>query len=277
MKAKPDQNTLMAYLYDELDAIQKASVEAYLSQNPEAAEELQSLKDTRDILSNLDDVHPEIPSFEIPEDSHVIPLPIKSRSGINPFIRNMLATAAMISFLLVVGALTQFKINYQDGNFSLGFGKESTPATTQNSNLAQFSEENVQQLVKQEIDKDKKLLITQLETLNKKINRFQELPKTDLNQQKILQKNEVNKLLEEFKEENLQTMLKLVSLAHEDQQKYTDELVGVFAKYLERRREQDLENIGNTLNDLQINQIKNQQETDRIIVKLIETVNLNNN
>ena len=72
-------------------------------------------------------------------------------------------------------------------------------------------------------------------------------------------------------------MLKLVSLAREDQQKYTDELVGVFAKYLERRREQDLENIDNTLNDLQINQIKNQQETDRIIVKLIETVNLNNN
>ena len=83
--------------------------------------------------------------------------------------------------------------------------------------------------------------------------------------------------MKEFKQENLQTMLKLVSLAREDQQKYTDELVGVFAKYLERRREQDLENISKSLSDMQINQIKNQQETDRIIVKLIETVNLNNN
>lgn len=283
MNAKPDKNTLMAYLYDELDEAQQAQVEAYLSEHPEMAEELKALEDTRSILSNLDDVMPDVPTFELPEEKEVIMLPSqKNTIWQNPFIRNMVASAAMLSFLLLVGALTQLHISFQDGNFNLSFGQKPVQIKDEmpNANLASnpnISKDSVQILIKQVVDQDKNFLVTQLEKLNSKVEQIEQKPISSRTQTDLLSKEEIDQLMGEFREDNIKTMLKLVSLAREDQQKYTDEIVGVFAEYLELRREQDLQNIGKSLNNLQINQIKSQQETDRIIVKLIETVNLNHN
>ncbi|MDX2302867.1 MAG: hypothetical protein NW226_08705 [Microscillaceae bacterium] len=280
MNAKPDQNTLMAYLYDELDATQKAEVEAYLTQHPELSEELYQLEETRNILSNLEGLEPEIPTFILPEKPPIslINIPKASKST---FLRNMLASAAMICLLMLLGSLTRLHIALENGNFSLSFGNQNSQNLSEDKKTSRlipgdYSEDSLQNLIKKEIEKDKSLLITQLEDLNKKINA---LPKPTISPQKspqeLLNRQDLDKLMLEFQEENLETMLKLLTLAHEDQQKYTNEILGVFAEYLERRREQDLQKIGQNLNNLQINQLKNQQETDRIIVKLIESVNIN--
>jgi anti-sigma factor RsiW len=56
MNYKPDEGTLMAYLYGELDAAETEKVEQYLQNNPHVREQLQQMNGVRKALGSLNDV-----------------------------------------------------------------------------------------------------------------------------------------------------------------------------------------------------------------------------
>ena len=54
MNYTPDEVTLINYVYGELSGEDKAKVEAYLNENPDLAEEIQGVNDTRKIMAAYD-------------------------------------------------------------------------------------------------------------------------------------------------------------------------------------------------------------------------------
>jgi hypothetical protein len=127
--------------------------------------------------------------------------------------------------------------------------------------------EEVNQLIISYLQKNKDSLNWQISQLE---NRLASQPKGKTGNE--LDNKTINLLLEQIRQENLKTMLKITELSAQQQQENVEKMFSSFARYYESQRNEDLQFIGTTLNNLQENQqstIKRQVMTDQILAKLI--------
>ncbi|MEM9390769.1 MAG: hypothetical protein AAGA02_09865, partial [Bacteroidota bacterium] len=115
----PDEITLTNYLYGELSEDERKKVEEYLKQNPAVAAEIKDLGSTREIMSAYEDkeVIPPLDLNKQPKSAHA--------SGVRKRISGIMAVAASVSLLLVVGYFTDFKFSYDDQGLFIGFKKQT--------------------------------------------------------------------------------------------------------------------------------------------------------
>ena len=256
MSYKPNEATLMAYLYDELSDEERRRVESYLAENEQVRKELEELGDARCILSGLKDKEVEVPSFVFNEPSKVVVSTVNSHGF---FWKRSLAIAASVSFILLAGYLTQFRMSVDNGNFQMGFGDQG------------FSDEVIELQIQEALARNG-------ETIDDKIADWQANVLQNVNHRvDAIGQEKLEEYLEQLRLQNIQTMMGLMESSELSQKKYTEDLLREFALYLDVQRQNDMDVIQagfeNLANDTQWNQMR----TNQILTNLIGSSEVSEN
>ena len=264
MKDRPIEIMLIDYLYGTLNGEDLKTVEEYLRDNPRTLEELEDLKHVRHMLKGFEDREVMEPNIIFQEKNKGF---FSSR-----FVQKAMTIAAGIILIMVTAFWMELKVRYSEGGFYLGFmGEEKTV----NSNEEEMREIIKEAMAGMEEQIDNKF--TGLESrLDEKISlareeneqgRMEELKKaTFVNQE------QVREYVNQMNQENKKAIQALFELNKEEQEIYMKTLLTDFNRYIEKRREADLEMI-----DLYVTQLKQdtevkQLETDQILASIINQV-----
>lgn len=267
MNYKPDEGTLMAYLYGELDAAETEQVEQYLKQHPQVREQLQQLGDVRKLMGTLTDAEVIAPPVFVDHEQRTIPF---WRAG---YFKVTMGIAASFLFLLVAARLIGPEITYSNGELHISF-KDAPEKTTQEQLL---TANEVQQMINSSLVKNNETIAANWEASNQQI---QESLQRNLNSNsaridKLLtvasqaSQDQVRTFVAGMQEENLKLMRDYFQLSAKDQQTYVENLLVDFTKYLNEQRKQDVMLFQTRINSIEKNTDQFKQETEQILASII--------
>src|SRR6187551_563973 len=95
MKYRPDESTLISYLYGELDAKESEKVQLYLQGNPEELAKMKQLMGVQEIMSNIGDKEVIAPPVFMDD------APWSSTIWFNGHLKTVIGIAASFLLLLV--------------------------------------------------------------------------------------------------------------------------------------------------------------------------------
>ena len=279
MSYKPDESVLLAYVYNELGAEDRAKLEQYLIEHPETKKELEEIKVTRSLLGKWPDQEVVEPSFVF-DNPKVL---VSSGSAWNSkLLQSIIGLAASIALLMMVGYFTNFQLskNNEGWNVSMGVPKQEIKPDTSPI----LTEENVKEWMQES-------MATNNEAILSRINEVQDDLSGELNQQKransmalasLKTNNQIDESLlqgyvDQLKDENKEILLSLVQASEVEQKQYVNQVLADFSTYLEQQRAYDLEIIQANFSNLRDNTEDNQLETNQLLASLITTVNNQNN
>ena len=277
MTEKPKEQELVDYIYGSMTKEEKLMFEKKLEQHPELQTELEELMQTQSLLGQVDDAEVIAPGFkEFSLWKHKwgeIPRAVWAISSI----------AASLLLLMTLGYFTNFGMQISREGFQLGYGNMSNAASIEEADVY---------LVKKEIDAllDAKILAARIDwekELDGTENTFQqqfaahkstqEEQISHLSQQdKSLTDEQILNFVAQMKDENKQQIANLFNATLQEQDKYVQQVLSEFAKYLNEQRQEDLKMIQANFMELRSNTDERQYETEKILTSIITTVNNQN-
>jgi hypothetical protein len=272
MSYKPDESALMAYLYGELQGEEKKHVEKYLTENSEAMRELQSMMDVRKILSVIEDKEVIAPPI-VMEDS-------RQRYFWNaPYIKTVISIAASLLLLLVAGKILDLRVSYSDNTAHIGFGepvmKTSDPVqpgltAQQVQDMINNSVQSNNQIVQASwTESQKKIDASIRKNMAMNADKFNDL----VQQASKASEGQISSYVASLKSENQQMVKDYFKLTTNEQQKYIENLLVDFAKYMNQQRTSDLEAIQMRMVNMEQNTTLFKQETEQILASIISNNN----
>lgn len=274
MNYKPDQVTLISYLYGELDAKETEKVLDYLNQNPEEFKKLQQLMDVRTALKHVEDKEVIAPPIFMDQGGHA------SRFWQASYFKTIMSIAASFLLLLVAARLIGPEISYSKGELRVSFNgtvpveqKQILPASTG------LTSNEVQEMINTSLVKNNELISTEWESNNK---RLQTSLQTSLasNSAKIddlmkvasqASQDQVRSFVAGLQEDNLRLMKDYLQLSAKDQKVYVENLLVDFSKYLQEQRKQDLMLFQTRMSSIEKNTDQFKQETEQILASIISS------
>lgn len=261
MNYKPEESTLISYLYGELSAEESNKVEAYLSGNDEARKELEDLKAALGIMSKLKDKEVDVPTFTFDNSSNIV-VGSNSTAG---FWKRSLAIAASVTIILFMGYLTRFNVSLDDGGFQVAFGEQTSG----------FNQQQVEEMIADAIEKnntnlDQKLASSEAGMKDYVLDNNQSL-QTQLVSQ-VGNKTETESDFEFERQQYLAYLKQLIEDSESSQKRYIDQAMTDFAIFLDIQRQNDLQVIQTRFDNIQDNAELNQFQTNQILANLISTV-----
>ncbi|MCE7863508.1 MAG: hypothetical protein DYG99_08205 [Bacteroidetes bacterium CHB5] len=267
MNYKPDEGTLMAYLYGELDATENEKVKQYLQQYPEVLQHLQQLGYVRTALGSLSDEEVIAPPVFVDSETKNIPF---WKAG---YFKITMGIAASFLFLLVAARLIGPEVMYKNGELRISFNRTpENPATEQS-----LTANEVQEMINTSLVKNNETIASNWEASNQKI---QESLQRNLNNNsaridKLISvasqasQDQVRTFVAGMQEENMKLMKDYFQLSAKDQQAYVENLLVDFTKYLHEQRKQDMLLFQTRMNSIEKNTDQFKQETEQILASII--------
>ncbi|MBN8650905.1 MAG: hypothetical protein J0L67_05740 [Cytophagales bacterium] len=267
MNYKPDEGTLMAYLYGELDAAETEKVEQYLQQHPQMREQLQQMNNVRKALSSLNDVEVIAPPVFVDHEQHSIPF---WKAG---YFKITMGIAASFLFLLVAARLIGPEVTYSNGELRISFNDAPKNPVVEQSLTAN----EVQQMINTSLVKNNETIATNWEESNQKIQESlnKNLTTNSARIDKLISvaslasQDQVRTFVSGLQQENMKLMQDYFKLSSKDQQVYVENLLVDFTKYLNEQRKQDLILFQARLNNMEKNTDQFKQETEQILASII--------
>lgn len=272
MSYKPDEQELMAYLYNELEGAEKARVEQYLLLNPQARLELEKLTGVSRMLGTI-------------KDKEVIAPPIflgdRSQPFWNtPYLKTILSIAASFIIVIMVGRFAGLNMRLGDGEFRLGFGKE---VPQQMSVSPSLTENEVKKMINESLQANNNALNTNWQEsqlrLEKSIRENMVMSSGQMNelvkQASLASKEQVQQYVAGMQNENLKMVKDYFTLSSAEQKQYIEGLLVDFAKYLQQEQKNDLQLVEMRLNSLEENTSVFKEETQQILTSIISGVQNN--
>ncbi len=270
MNYKPDEGTLISYLYGELSADEAAKVQAYLQANPEELKKWQALSNTKEVMAHVQDKEVIAPPIFM-DDTKVVSF------WNNNYFKTVMSIAASVLFLMVAGKLLGTEINYQQGELRISFGGKKIQ--TENPAQPLLTEDKVQEMIQSSLAKNnevitagwtedqKRLSQSIRKNLDQNSRKIDELMKTasDASQE------QVRGFVASLQNDNLKLMKDYFQLSAADQKKYTESLLVDFSEYLKEQRKQDLMILQTRVNSIEKNTDQFKQETEQILANIIST------
>ena len=260
MNYKPEESTLISYLYGELSTEEKKKVEEYLSGNEDAEKELEDLRATLSIVGQLKDKEVDIPTFTFDSSSKIV---VSGTTG--TFWKKSLAIAASVALILFMGYLTRFNASFENGEFQLAFGEQASG----------YNQEQVESMIAQAISKNNDNLNQKFTNTEAGIKEYVSNENQSLQAQFVSQINRKPLTESDFEYERqqyLSYLKQLIEDSESSQKRYTDQVMTDFAIFLDIQRQNDLEVIQTRFDNLQDNAELNQFQTNQILANLISTV-----
>ena len=266
MNYKPDEATLVAYHFGELEGEELRKVESFLMENPSERKRLEDWKLTRSIMSRLEDKEVLAPPI-ILKDSQIRPL------WREPYFRMTVGIAASFLLLLVAARLTGLSAVYREGELRIGFGviEKTKPATDG------LTEEKVREMIHASVrenndvlqaswSEDKRSMKESLEAnLNASSSRIDKVVKTA----SAGQEQQVRKFLGQLQTDNLQLMKDYTKLSSASQKEYIESLLVDFSGYLQEQRKQDLQFFQARMSTMEENTDQFKKETEQLVSSLV--------
>jgi hypothetical protein len=267
MNYKPDEGTLMAYLYGELDATETEKVEQYLQQHPQMREQLQQMNNVRKALSSLNDVEVIAPPVFVDHEQHSIPF---WKAG---YFKITMGIAASFLFLLLAARLIGPEVTYSNGELRISFNDAPKNPVVEQSLTAN----EVQQMINTSLVKNNETIATNWEESNQKIQESlnKNLTSNSARIDKLISvaslasQDQVRTFVSGLQQENMKLMQDYFKLSSKDQQVYVENLLVDFTKYLNEQRKQDLILFQARLNNMEKNTDQFKQETEQILASII--------
>ncbi|MFM9836741.1 MAG: anti-sigma factor family protein [Cyclobacteriaceae bacterium] len=268
MNYKPDEGTLMAYLYGELDAAETEKVQLYLQQHPEELKKLQGLGNARDILAQVQDKEVIAPPIFM-DDANVKPLWQSS------YFKTVMSIAASLLFLMVAGKFLGTEINYSGGELKISFGgkREAVKEMIQPS----LTEEKVKEMIQLSLANNNEVVTSSWSEDQKRLSQSIK-QNLDQNSKKIdalmkgaadASQEQVRGFVASLQNENLKLMKNYFQLSAADQKKYTESLLVDFSQYLKEQRKQDMMLFQTRVSSIEKNTDQFKQETEQLIANII--------
>jgi hypothetical protein len=265
---KPDEATLISYLYGELADKEMVQVERYFQQHPEELVHVQQLKDTLKLMGNV-------------QDKEVIAPPILESTTVvkslwqSSYFRIPMSIAASFLLIMIAGKILGTEVNYSRGELSIRFGAKQEVMQPVQENL--LTQAQVQQMINTSLTQNNQSIASnwseQQELLNKSIqtNLHSNSKKVDdlIKTASLASQDQVRSFVAGLQSENLQMMKDYLQLSSNDQKKYIEGLLVDFSKYLQEQRNQDLTAFQTKILSLEKNTDQFKQETEQILASII--------
>src|SRR5687767_913905 len=116
MNYKPEESTLMAYLYGELEGLEKEKFEKYLLLNPAVNIQLDHLRELRKMMGSVKDKEVIAPPIFVSDNRRRI-------FWSSPYLKTILGIAASLLLIILVGKIVDIRVKYSNGELTMGFGK----------------------------------------------------------------------------------------------------------------------------------------------------------
>ncbi len=274
MSYKPDESTLISYLYEELEVKENEKVEKYLQAHPDELKQLQQMASVLGVMKNITDKEVIAPPIFM-DDA----VPSKS-VWMNGAVKMIMSIAASFLLLIVAGKLLGTEINYSQGELRISFGGKKTemPAAPVQQ-LQTLSQEQVQQMINNSLVKNNEVITTGWNETQKKLD--QSIKNSlALNSQKIdglmksasqASQDQVRMFVAGLQDENVKTMRQYLQLSSAEQSKYMEGLLVDFSKYLNEQRNQDLNLFQSRMANIEQNTDQFKQETEQILSSIISS------
>ncbi len=273
MNYKPDEATLISYLYGELDSSEQLHVEQYLQKNPEEKKRLEEWMSARDIMAFLPDKEVIAPPIIVGADT------AKPWWKENYF-RMPMGMAASLLLFLVAARLMNLSATYSQGEVRIGFGayqkaEQPKPGLTESqvNDMIQQSLSRNNEAWQASWSEDRKGLeqsIRKNMNMNSaKIDRLVETASSASQEQ-------VRNFVGQMQADNLKLMKDYMQLSASGQKEYVESILVDFSKYLQEQRNQDLQFFQTRMSSIESNTNVFKQETEQILTSLISNSNTTN-
>ncbi len=274
MNSKPDEATLIAYLYGELDSEGCKQVEEYLLKNPEERKRVDDWSFGRKVMGQLPDKEVIAPPIILGEDSHYRPF------WKEHYFRIPLGIAASFLFVLIVAKMLGLSASYAPGELKIGFGiagkpEQLVPALTEQQVGAMIhtSVASNNELLKASWSEDKNSLEHSIQkNLNSNSVKIDRLVQTA----SAANQEQVRNFVGQLQNDNLKMMKDYMQLSSTGQKEYIESLLVDFSKYLQEQRKQDLQLFQARMNKVEENTDQFKQETEQILTSLITNTSTTN-
>ncbi|NOT77056.1 MAG: hypothetical protein HOP08_19200 [Cyclobacteriaceae bacterium] len=271
MNYKPDEATLISYLYGELDSDEQMKVAEYLQNNPEEKKRLDGMSFAQTAFAHLHDKEVIAPSIILNDERAEKPFWKEN------YFRMPLGIAASLMTFLVAAKLIGLSLTYAPGEIKIGFGEKvevikEVPALTEdqiaemiNSSVASNNES-----IKASWTADRNLLEKAIQkNLNSNSTKIDQLMKTA----SAANQEQVTRFVGQLQNDNLKLMKDYMQLSATGQKEYIESLLVDFSKYLQEQRKQDIQLFSARVNKVEQNTDLFKQETEQILTSLISTGN----
>jgi hypothetical protein len=274
-----DKTLLVSYLYGELPEQELLKVQKALEQDATLRKELEDLKQMRNILGQLPEKHPSVPlvlmNFGNAEGNFTQKkqrLPVR----FNGFTQGIMALAASVALILVLGAITELQISHQNNELRIGFGKPNNTENIvkqevkpQNNTKTQIVSQNtdtnaIKQLVNQELEQKQSNWEAQMASLKSQLSQ-----KTYVSGERSFSKQDVESLVQQIRQEDFDLMQKMLSVNSEQQKDFLEKSLTAYAQFWEKQRKKDLSEIGETIVSFKQQTDDKIKDNDLILSRLI--------
>jgi hypothetical protein len=272
MNYKPDENTLIAYLYGELDGKEQEKLAQYFQEHPEELKHIQALSQARDLIGAVNDKEVIAPPVFSDGYSHGRPLwqsaPVRWVAGM----------AASFLFLMVAARLIGMEIYYSQGELRISFAKKQE-VPVQSDAVSRLTVDQVQTMIRSSLVENNEFIAARWadnqRMLDESVRR-----RLDLNSKKtedmmknasLASQEQIRSFVDGLQDENLRSMKDYLQLSSTEQKKYVENLLVDFSKYLQEQRNQDLTLFQTRMSSMERNTDQFKQETEQILSGIISS------
>lgn len=273
MSYKPNEQELMAYLYEELEGEEKKRVEQYLLENPDARRELEMLGGVSKMLKNVRDKEVIAPPIFVGE-------PEKQRFWNAPYFKTVMSIAASLIIVILVARFAGTSVSVSGSEFRLSFGETKVPPAITTEQVNTLTEEQVQRMINESLQANNNVLNTNWEESQQKLahsisknlvvnsDKMNEL----VRQASTASREQIQEYVSSLQAENMKLVKDYFTLTSDEQKQYIEGMLVDFAKYLQQQRKDDLQLVQLRLNSLEQNTSVFKQETEQILTSIISSV-----
>ena len=270
MNYKPEESTLIAYLYGELDEKEQEKLDQYFQEHPEELKQLQALGHTRDIMGAVNDKEVIAPPLVMDGPPIVRPL------WQSPAVRWITGMAASFLVLMIAGRLTGMEVHYSKGEVRIAFGKVQE-APVQTAPQPAMTYDDIQTMINESVVKNNEFIAARWQDNQRKMDASirrsldANAKKTEdiMKNASLASQEQVRSFVQGLQNENLRSMKDYLQLSASEQQKYVQNLLVDFSKYLQEQRKQDLNLFQTRMNSMEQNTDQFKQETEQILSSII--------
>jgi len=271
MNYKPDEGTLISYLYGELDAAEAEKVVEYLHQHPEELQQLQQLSDMRNAMKYIQDKEVIAPPiFGDASDKHV-------HFWQGGSFKTIMSIAASFILILVAARLIGPEITWSGGELRISFNDSKKTEQLVQPEQESLTPTQVQEMINTSLTKNNQVITAGWEDNQKKIDQS---IKTSfaLNSEKLdelmkvtsqASQDQVRMFVASLREDNLKLMKDYLQLSSSEQKTYVEALLVDFSKYMQEQRKQDYQLFQTRMSSIEKNTDQFKQETEQILATII--------
>jgi hypothetical protein len=279
MDYKPDESTLIAYLYGELNGQEAERLQQYFEEHPGELINLQEMAAALKLMGRVEDKEVIAPPVFTEQESTVRLL------WNSPAFRTIASIAASMLLILVAGKFLGTEINYSSRELRISFGGTTTKPPIETVVPASVSAEAVQQMINASMNRNNEALAVNWKEdqhkLDESIRRSlqQNSKKVDdlIKNTSAASQDQLRSFVAGLQNENLHLMKDYFQLSASEQKKYVEGLLVDFSKYLQEQRTQDMMLVQSKVNSIEKNSDTFKQETEQILASIISNKQISPN